>query len=517
MTEPLTQKDKVLPVTSAPDQLRKRLTLLGWWKSVPHTAFAAHWLDEGEHRLDATYYAREGFAARRALSECGFELKRLDDIVQDIFILGRFRRIYATDSNAGWPYLSASEALTFRPVSNRWIAKDYAPRKSKKHFAKRGWILMSCSGTVGRAVIATKRLEAFFLTHDLARIVPKGSPPVGYVYAYLSCWIGQALLRKDQYGSAIKHLEAHHIAGVPVPLVGESQRQTIHDQVARAYSLREEANDLLDEADEMLHSELGLQRFDESLVPYLPVARQETAGLAMPHPRAFVTRVSELAERLDASYHVPIARTAVGLLGELKYQPSELKDLAQQVIVPPRFKRVYVPKEHGVPFLQGSHVAMMKPYDLKYLSRAHTKRLDRWIVRAGWVLVTCSGTVGRVSVVSSFQDRWAASQHILRIVSAQDRSHPGYLAAFLMTPYGRHQVAAKVYGAVVDELTENDMAAVLIPQAPLELQTRIGKRVVSAFEKKDEATEVEEAAIRRLETLLAAPRAGRRCGEAALP
>ncbi|HUT15718.1 MAG TPA: hypothetical protein VMY98_05685 [Anaerolineae bacterium] len=356
-------------------------------------------------------------------------------------------------------------------------------------------------------MIATKRLETFFLTHDLARIVPKGSPPVGYVYAYLLCSIGQALLCKDQYGSAIKHLEAHHIAGVPVPLLGETEHKTIHNQVARAYALRQEANDLLDEADEMLHSELGLQPFHESLVPYLPVPRRETRAPAMPHPHAFVTRVSDLAHRFDASYHVPIARTAISLLGQLKYPPTQLKDMVQAVIVPPRFKRVYVPKEHGVPFLQGSHVALMKPYDLKCLSRAHTRRLDRWIVRAGWVLVTCSGTVGRVSVVSSYQDGWAASQHILRIVSAEGKSHPGYLAAFLMTPYGRHQVAAKVYGAVVDELTEHDMGAVVLPNAPLELQTRIGNRVLSAFEKKDEATRIEETAIGRLETLLAAPHA----------
>ena len=59
MADTNTQKHKVLTVTSAPDQLREWLTDLGWWKSVPHTAFAAHWLDQGEHRLDASYYARD--------------------------------------------------------------------------------------------------------------------------------------------------------------------------------------------------------------------------------------------------------------------------------------------------------------------------------------------------------------------------------------------------------------------------------------------------------------------------
>jgi hypothetical protein len=90
----------------------------------------------------------------------------------------------------------------------------------------------------------------------------------------------------------------------------------------------------------------------------------------------------------------------------------------------------------------------MRPHDLKYISRTKTEGLERWIIRKGWVLITCSGTIGRVGLVSSVQDQWAASQHLLRIVPDQSKGHPGYLAAFLTTPYGQHQITAKIYGGV---------------------------------------------------------------------
>jgi type I restriction enzyme S subunit len=482
--------------------LHEQLVDLGLSVSVP-TTFSSHWLYEGESRLDANFYGDDAVAALRVIQDCNFEVKPLQQVTRDVYILGRFRRVYATNKEAGYPYLSASEALTFRPTSDRYIAKDHSPQGAVSHFVEQGQLLVSCSGSVGRLAMVTKRLEKFFLTHDLIRISSDEASLAGYLYAYLSSWVGQALLSKDQYGSAIKHLEPHHIAGVPVPLLPIKEQQNIHNGIVRAYALRDEANDLLDEADLLLHNKTGLLPFDESLVPYLPVPKgDQTDFPEVPHPRAFTAKISDLTERFDASYHLPVSRTVVEMLHKSKYQPVGLGQLAGSIFIPPRFKRIYVDKEHGVPFLQGSHLPQMRPYDLKYLSKKNTRGLERWAIHKRWVLVTCSGTIGRVGIVSSLRDEWTASQHLLRIIPDEIKGHPGYIAAFLMTPYGQHQLTAKVYGGVVDELTEADTASVWIPNAPKKVQANIGDRVVEAFEKKDEASTIEAAAIEQLERLL---------------
>lgn len=483
------------------EELRQQYLESGWLVSIPITIIPSHWLYAGEQRLDGGFYSHEAVAAQRVVNDSGSKSQRLDKLVTDLFILGRFKRIYATDKNAGWQYLSASEALDFRPSSNEWLAKDHAPKYAERHFAKQGWLLVSSSGSVGRLVLVTKRLEKFFLTHDLIRIVPSPDLPVGYLYAFLSTWIGQALIVKDQYGSAIKHLEPHHVASVSIPLIPDNEQRDIHEAILKAYDLRDEANELLDTANDLLHKELGLPIFDENLVPYLSAAKSQNP-VNMPHPKAFSINSSDLEERFDGSYHVPTAHTAIKLLQQGKYQVKRLEKIVSDIVVSPRFKRIYVPKEYGIPLLQGSHLPQMRPQDLKYVSRTQQKNVGNWIIQKNWVLVTCSGTIGRIGVVSTYKDKWAASQHLLRIIPDSSKGNSGYIAAFLMTPYGQYQLLSKTYGGVVDEITSDDTGKVWIPNAPIAIQEKIGRLVIEAFEKKDEASVIEQTVIQNLERRL---------------
>lgn len=177
--------------------------------------------------------------------------------------------------------------------------------------------------------------------------------------------------------------------------------------------------------------------------------------------------------RLDAGFYNRRVAEALIALRDSGLETMTLGEVAERVYIPPRFKRIYVKREHGIPFLQGSHIIQFRPADLKYLSKTAHKNLDRWIIRSGWVLVTCSGTVGRVAVAPESWDGWAASQHVLRIIPKNDASCPtGYLATFLASPVGQAQLTAQIYGAVVDELTEGQAKSVLVPVATTAAQRR---------------------------------------------
>lgn len=484
----------------AAEELHRQLEDLGLPPRIPVTSFPVHWLYEGEQRLDAGYYGEDVKAAARLVEDCRHGHAPLGETAAKLFYPGRFKRIYAKDRSMGVPFLTASAMLHFRPASKVFLSK--LSRALDECRVVPNQILVTRSGTVGRCVIAGSYLSQFAVSDDAIRIEVRDLLS-GYVYAFLTSWVGQTLLSKDKYGSAIKHLEPHHIAGVEIPFLPEREQREIHDQIMAAYRLRDEANVLLDEADEMLHGAWRLPRFDDSCVPFLPPPPPESSEKPeVPHPRAFTIKTSELEERFDASFHLPVAKTAVKILREGRFPLIRLGRMAGRVYIPPRFKRIYVAPEYGVPFLQGSHIPQMRPYDLKYISRTMTKGLSRWIIREGTVLVTCSGTIGRVGIVSPYQDGWAASQHLLRIIPAHDGGHPGYIAAFLMTEYGQHQLTSKIYGGVVDELTESDTEAVWIPDAPTRVQAEIGQRVVAAFGKRDEAASIEEQAVKQLEATL---------------
>ena len=112
---------------------------------------------------------------------------------------------------------------------------------------------------------------------------------------------------------------------------------------------------------------------------------------------------------------------------------------------------------------RGNHVVHFQPANLKFLSREAHKNLDQWIIRAGWLLVTRSGTIGHVTICPKDWDEWAASEHILRIVPDEERCPSGYLCSFLASPLGQVQLMAKIYGGVVDEITEDQAASVKVP------------------------------------------------------
>ena len=122
---------------------------------VPVVHLGSAWVYQGAMRLDANHYSSGATSALLVLDRFAGNTRRMADLVSECYVLGRFKRVYATDDEAGWPYLSPAETFQFRPASERWIARRHAPAKSERHFALPGWILVSASGAVGRPLLTT--------------------------------------------------------------------------------------------------------------------------------------------------------------------------------------------------------------------------------------------------------------------------------------------------------------------------------------------------------------------------
>lgn len=471
-----------------------------WKVSARHFSVRSKWIAEDDCRLDASTYTGEIYEALRVLAECPYGTEPLEQLIGSIRhptedqARSNFKRIWV---KAGIPFLTGRQLFFFRPDREKHLS-GRMPKLEELRMRPRT-ILLSRSGTVGYPVLVGKWLAQFAVTDDALRITP-GRAPVGYVYAFLASRLARALILRGEYGKAVGHLEAKHILHLPVPALPPGEKEAIHDEILRASALRDAANEILDDADAELHELLGVSPFTEEDIEYLGTESD---------PRAFAVRATVLVNRLDATHYVPIARSAVHKLEGGRFQLTQLGDRVARVYVAPRFARIYVEEAFGTPLLQGSQLPMIRPYGLKYISRTKTRGLARWIIHSGWVLVTCSGTIGRVAVATRMQDNWAASQHILRIIPRQNVTHPGFLAAFLATPFGQHQLKAHVYGGVVDELTEEDTRQVYIPDVPYEAQATCGAKVVKAYEMRDLATQIEDDAIAGLERLVAPDRRGR--------
>ena len=200
--------------------------------------------------------------------------------------------------------------------------------------------------------------------------------------------------------------------------------------------------------------------------------------------------------RFDASYYNPDVARAISILKQSGMKLRKLGDIVENVFIPPRCRRTFVRKEYGVPFLRGSHIVHFIPDDLKFVSLEAQKHIDKLIIKSHTILITRSGTIGRVTIVPDSWDGWAATEDLLRVIPKEGGNSEcplGFLYAYLSSFVGQAQLTANIYGAVVDHLTEDQTKSVLVPIARTQRQKRLVQEIhASAME----SLRLKEAAVR---------------------
>lgn len=452
----------------------------------------SRWVFSKERRLDASFYTKDIMTAQilmKKLEEKGVEIKRVEDLSDEVFWPGRFKRKYVKEKQ-GHPFLIPSEIFMFLPKARKFI-RDYPDNLQ----VKKNWLLITRSGSLGRCLIATSVLTRFVLSDDLIRITPKDENDLNYVSIYLNTWIGQALLTKNRYGATVKHIEPYHVSNILIPYIPELVKE-INQRVQKVQSLREEAQADLIKAEELLFSELELPKIDEDDIEYFGGEIGKTI-------MSFVVKASELNQRFDASYHLPILELIQQILRKenSKYECVTIEDVARPFDLP-TYKRIYVKPYEGLPIVSGANLKQMRLLDLKYISplsfhRRRRSYLDKYRVKEGWILVTERGTTGISTYVSKRWNDWLASHNILRVIP--QRILGGFLLIFLNCEYAQHQLKSKELGAVVEVLDPADLGDVLIPiSKDKKVEKDIHNLVIKAYNNRDKAIQIEDKAIEKL-------------------
>ncbi|MDO8646308.1 MAG: restriction endonuclease subunit S [Candidatus Planktophila sp.] len=378
----------------------------------------------------------------------------------------RFRRNYVSNK-IGKPFLMPSQITEVMPTPYKWITTDSQKMVDELSISK-GDLLLTRSGTVGKCAVASEALEGCLLSDDLIRItVQEGY--LGYLFTFLSSKIGQTLLATSTYGAVIKHLEPSHLEGIHIPIPGKKIINELDVLVKAALIDIDQANRLITTARSRLLSLLDLVNFETEY----PINFIETFSASK--------LTSDL--RIDGSFHHPFLAKLMTSFLQNGIATKTLADsaLSTNIVLPGRFKRIYVESAHGIPLIGGKQIGNLDPRTDKFLAALeHGERISSQLtIEANQVLVTCSGTIGKVAIAPDFWQGWAASQHILRI-QATSPIIAGYIYAWLSTPFGKQLIQRFTYGAVVDEITNVQIGQVVIPWIDEVESTKIGKMVLEA-------------------------------------
>jgi type I restriction enzyme S subunit len=212
-----------------------------------------------DSRLDATYYASSVFQAKKILDdykESGNKVVTIGDLSEGTYNPPPIKRIFTDNTDKGTPYMLPQEMFDFYWSPRKFVLANKM-NKIEDWYLKEDWVVLTQSGTVGKPYFATKEDEKVVLSQNAIRIPPKDTYQGGFIYAYLSTWIGQTLLTKDKFGITVKHIRPHQVDEIPIPELNDEIQKSISQKVKKAFELRQQAIDLLDEAKELIYNEIG--------------------------------------------------------------------------------------------------------------------------------------------------------------------------------------------------------------------------------------------------------------------
>ncbi len=195
-------------------------------------------------RLDATHFNPRIIEVIRYLEQSGLELTPLSQLAS-VELRGQFTRIWADDEKHGVPYLNATDLLSLLalgvPAGGLRLLSYASNTDIDRLLIHEGWLLMTCSGTIGRVFYVPKRLDGWAATHDLIRIIPKKKNLVGYLHAWLSTPLAQAQIFSHTHGGQIDHVTDVQVSSVLVPLLPSERQKQINSTVLGALRAREKA------------------------------------------------------------------------------------------------------------------------------------------------------------------------------------------------------------------------------------------------------------------------------------
>lgn len=433
-------------------------------------------------RFDAPVHLSEGVSAKRLMQSCPYELLTIGDVSERVWHAGRWRRVYVNNPNNGITLLGSSAILKSDLSKEKMISVKYTEDKEDKAL-KKGWTLMSCSGTIGNCAFANAQHAEKLASQHVIRVSPNNILREGVIYAFLASKYGYSMLTQGTFGSVIQHIEPENVKSIPIPHFPETFQKEVDDLMQESARLREEAVDALEVAKGLIMDFCQEEYATTRLKRFVSV---KIKGVC-----------STLNTRFDPTIYI---NKGVQWVKSIQKQSTRLGDLNVKMWYPGIFKRAYV--ENGLPYLKGSSVFDVNPFKTcDHLSKARTPKLDDLWLKEGMLLITCAGACGLVKMITKeYEDKGAiGSPDIIRLVSNDTLFTTEYIFAYLQLPPIYDYMQSLKYGSVIERFDIENIKTIPIVRPTEELSQAVTDIVKSYMAKTYRAFKCEEQAIHMVE------------------
>ena len=212
--------------------------------------------------------------------------------------------------------------------------------------------------------------------------------------------------------------------------------------------------------------------------------------------------LSESGLRLDAPFHLSDGVKTKRLIE--KFCPYDLTSISEESLELYKgniHKRVYVSSpDFGHMFYTASDLFKSDLHTGKYVSKKYSVYLKELELKTNWILITRSGTLGKVLLTSNDHQKKIGTDDVIRIFLKEKNIKSGYLYSFLSSKYGFGLLTQSGYGGVVKHIEPDHVGRIMIPVLPISFQNKVSELIVESSRYRVEGNKLLREALDEIES-----------------
>ncbi len=402
-----------------------------------------------------------------------------------------FKRQFCQNTSNAVQYFQSSDVPAASEQSSIFINKKQAEKVNA--IVKENQILVTGFGTIGNVRLVSKLQEGVAYANNACRIEVNQDFNYGFIYAFMASKYGKAQLNNNASGSVVRYIEAPGIKRILIPTFYENQQLEIHNLIVESADLREEANMLLQETEDILSNSLCITNDTQSI---LSRSEKELGSIF----RFNIRNISTLS--LRARNYSPRKQKIIELSKALRY--DNLIDVLQcQPIYGSRYKRIEATNQ-AIELLSQGDIFDFRPMG-RLISKRNIKNLKDELVKKETILIPAQGTLGeneifgRAKFVWGYLENTLVAGHAMRFIPNTQKIGSGYLYAVLSSKMWFRLLRNSVYGTNLLGFIVPFLNSYPIPRFDNGLEELIDQKVKEAYDKLTLAIEKEKQAIQLVE------------------
>jgi type I restriction enzyme S subunit len=381
------------------------------------------------------------------------------------------------------PWVSPKDFKALILVDTEDHITEEAISNSATTIAHQGSLLMVVrSGVLAHTIPVAITTKPMAFNQDVKAFIQQADISTEFLAVYFQAYNNQLLPLIVKHSTTVQSINTVQLNTLKIPCPPRHLQEKIVRLYLNAVTAKkqkeQQAQDLLAGINAYLLAELGI---------------------AMPHhengmkERVFLVRSSELfGKRHDVFYHSPNHTKKHEALGKSKYPLLKLGHISTSVLNGKEFREY---SETGYRYLLVSdldkhEIANHNPRYIQIDAFPESIRLAKQDI-----LISRSGSLGLVSVVTDEILNSVLSSHIFKLRLNIDKIYPDYLQFFLRSTLGQFQFFQKNNGGVIPEINQSALKDISIIAPPIEKQKQVAQKITNIM---DESKQLQTEAVQIL-------------------